>query len=165
MIITVLLLLIVVVIPMLFITLHYVYDISKNFIKGKRYNRSFKKIIGKSGLIILPFFIKDEQYNFLIDTGASKSIIDKEFASRFEQKKSKYKVSGFTGNSKSTNIVSLSLRYVDKYFNNDFVVTDISSVRNEIYKKSNIDIVGVVGNDIIVDNKIVIDFNDKRIYL
>jgi predicted aspartyl protease len=162
----VLLLLIVVVIPVLLVMLHYVYELSKSLLRDKKYNRSFKKIISKSGLIIVPFFVDNEQYNFFIDTGASKSVIDKSFASKFNLKEAKgYSMYGFTGESKKLEMANVTLRYVDHYFNNNFIVSDLTGLKNKIMKKSGIEIVGAIGNDILTDNSINIDFNDKRIYL
>jgi predicted aspartyl protease len=162
----VLLLLVVVIIPVLLIMLHYVYELSKSLLRDKKYNRSFKKIISKSGLIIVPFFVDNEQYNFFIDTGASKSVIDKSFASKFNIKEAKgYSMYGFTGESRKLEMANVTLRYVDHYFNNNFIVSDLTGLKNKIMKKSGVEIVGAIGNDILTDNSINIDFNDKRIYL
>lgn len=166
MIVVVLLLLIVVVLPLLLIMLHYVYELSKSLLRDKKYNRSFKKIISKSGLIIVPFYVEDEQYNFFIDTGASKSVIDKEFASKFHLKEAKgYSMYGFTGESKKLEMANITIRYVDHCFNNNFIVSDLKGLKKKILQKSGVEIVGAIGNDILIDNSINIDFNDKRISL
>jgi hypothetical protein len=44
-------------------------------------------------------------------------------------------------------------------------VSDLTGLKNKIMKKSGVEIVGAIGNDILTDNSINIDFNDKRIYL
>ena len=108
--------------------------------------------------------ILGKDYLFIVDSGASMSIIDSTFYSNnshlFEFKEEVDLI--FTGISAKRELTS-SLILVR--INNKitlFVASDISSMRNS-FNEYDYDIIGILGSDYLNKNKLIIDYNNKTL--
>ena len=128
-------------------------------------NNSIKFENNKDYRVKIPIVKKEiegKDYMFIIDSGASMSIIDSTFYNNnsqlFEFKEEVDLI--FTGI--STKIELTSPLILTKVNNNItlFVVSDISSMRNS-FSEYNYNIIGILGSDYLNKNKLIIDYNNK----
>ena len=108
--------------------------------------------------------IEGRDYMFIVDSGASMSIIDSTFYNNnpqlFEFKEEVDLI--FTGISTKRELTSsLILTKVDNKMTL-FVVSDISSMRNN-FNEYNYNIIGILGSDYLNKNKLIINYNNKTL--
>jgi predicted aspartyl protease len=115
--------------------------------------------------------INGRKARFLIDTGASRSVVDKFRLSRFykdqnpDLNKTEKLSAGLGTNSMESNTTVLSLLSLGRLINRNYhiVVLDLSHV-NESYKLLGIKkIDGVIGGDILQSFNAVIDYNKQTL--
>jgi predicted aspartyl protease len=115
--------------------------------------------------------INGKNARLLIDTGASRTVFDQERIMQFVSQKifeSNDKLStGLGTNSMPTSMVSLkSLKIGDLLIDNfQAVLLDLQHVNNTYYKLGHTAIDGVLGNDILVKYKAVIDYKKLELSL
>ena len=108
--------------------------------------------------------IEGKDYMFIVDSGASMSIIDSTFYNNnsqlFEFKEEVDLI--FTGISIKRELTSsLILTKIDNKITL-FAVSDISSMRNS-FNEYNYNIIGILGSDYLNKNKLIIDYNNKTL--
>lgn len=108
--------------------------------------------------------IEGKDYMFIVDSGASMSIIDSTFYNNnsqlFEFKEEVDLI--FTGISIKRELTSsLILTKIDNKITL-FAVSDISSMRNS-FNEYDYDIIGILGSDYLNKNKLIIDYNNKTL--
>ena len=114
--------------------------------------------------------VEDKICNWLIDTGASKSVVDRAFYEKKLRRKMKVikqdttglhstVAESYTGTIKKLKIGSAKI--------NDYTIAgvDLSHV-NSSYRKMDIEaIAGILGSDILLKQKAVIDYGKSKIYI
>ena len=107
----------------------------------------------------------------VVDTGASRTVLDKNRIQRFVKKK-KFKKheavsTGLGTNSMESHIVNIKKFEIGKnnFGNFEFVLLDLSHVNNSYLQIGMKKIDGVLGGDILEKHKAVIDYEKKKLYL
>lgn len=138
-------------------------------LKKQGYHKIFLRNNG-AGHFKLNLKINGAAGNFIIDTGASHSVIDEVSAGKFSLKFSDKasKDAGGLGNSalktrKSTrNMIDLKGFQIKKAV---LIAIDLSHVNDTLKKGGSGRIDGVIGSDILKKHKALIDYSEKALYL
>lgn len=156
-----LIILIVIVCPLLLISTYKTVKIADNLITVKKTYKRFKKEFDKVGLIISEFEIDKVKYNFLIDTGATKSCIDKSAAKNIH--KVINQACGVDGKYHDVETTNVELKINNKKYFEIFNVMDLKLLINNIKEDSGVDVIGIIGNDFLSKFKFNIDFENNKI--
>ena len=132
---------------------------------------SFRESLDLTDLPIVTFKIggtkkPDGKFNFLLDTGCTISIIDKESSNLLpltivEGESSVY---GMEGNEIACSMGALKLLYKDKPYIELFQIVDMSSAFKKLKAENGVTIHGVLGTKFFEKYKYVIDFNELIAY-
>ena len=158
----ILIILIVIIIPLMVLGLYETSKMADNLIVTKRSYKNFKNNFNKCNLIIIPFNIGKKQYNFLVDTGATKSVINKSFVKDMNVNKSNEKFCGVDGNYIDSESINLILKSNNKEYSENFNVLNLDRLFKNIKDDTNIDIVGILGCKFLEKNAFIIDFENKK---
>lgn len=135
---------------------------------NKKYNiMSLKESLDLTGLPIVTFTIGNGKYNFVLDSGASKSIINLESLKEIPHenpKESNCFIYGIDGEIRDGNCTTISLVYNNKEIENKFIINDISAVIQQIKQETGVKLIGILGNDFMQENKYILDFNKLIAY-
>ena len=161
----VLIILTVVVLPLILVSVHKTVEIADNLRVVHKANKSFKKSIRNTTLIIMPFKINNKIYNFIIDTGASMSminecIIEELNAELLEKGKPAYGIDGEIKESKATR---LNLEYEGKSYNCLFNVQNVTPFVKNVKDETGVEVAGLIGNNFLMQHECCIDFMNQKI--
>ena len=137
-------------------------------LKKEKYKKIKFKVI-KTQHLLIKAKINGVSGNFILDTGASNSCVGFESIERFElnAKKSKTKASGAGGTGMKTQISSNNYLQLGSWKNKDFnlVIFDLSHVNEalEAYKAKPVH--GIIGADVLLEGKAIIDYYNHYLYL
>lgn len=111
--------------------------------------------------------IENKSYYFIIDTGASISVVDysrfrKEFPKKRIGKLEEKHVTGYGGKVKGLHSISLKLSSGTLEFSRDWKVKDISDIVTAVRNRTGREIFGIIGSNNLRGK--VIDLDGKRIY-
>lgn len=127
--------------------------------------RSLKSVVtfsrfSNTGLPIVSLYNNNKQFNFIIDSGAFNSMLDKRVLDEFEYEKIDYseQVYGLDGNTVDTEGVFIKLASPEFLLKDRFLVTDIPALDN-ILETDGIKVVGVLGSTFLKKNYLVIDYD------
>lgn len=140
------------------------------YFQNKQYKKiSFKETLELTGLPIITFHHWDKQcndikLNFLLDTGASHSIIDKNVLDGMDYKHTgrKHEMCGLDGIKRITQDVAFTVTYEGKEFHGTFQVDDMTPIFSKIKNTTGVSIHGVLGSTFFNKYRYIIDF-DKYI--
>lgn len=127
---------------------------------------SFKESLDLASLPIITFTHNKRKFNFLLDTGANKSIINERelFTCDYVKLESTDILMGMDGiERKVTNIV-LPISYKNKSYEEVFQVTDISNTFDEIKKSTGVTVHGILGSNFFQKYKYILDFDELVAY-
>lgn len=132
---------------------------------------SFKESLDLTDLPIITFYQVNEdnsinKFNFLLDTGASVNIVNKNSLSLINYKDTEdvNTVFGMEGQEHEAKVVSIDCVYKDKKYIDTFKVIDMSSAFNIIKKDSGVTLHGIIGNGFMQKYKYILDFNEFVAY-
>lgn len=129
---------------------------------------SFKKSLSQSGLVIVALYNNSKPFNFIIDTGCTQSIIDKNILPEINHYTTHNVVAEhITFNGKSLdayNVVNITLYTKHESFSLYFEALDLNGVFADIKGDFNGRIAGVLGLDFLNQYKRLIDFNELKIF-
>lgn len=125
---------------------------------------SFKEALDLTSLPIVTFENNGRKINFLLDTGASKSIINVSELStcKYENAEGTSILTGIDGIPRETENVKLILSYNNKEYVDVFQKTDMSSSFDVIKRSTGVNIHGILGTAFFNKYKYILDF-DKLI--
>ena len=127
---------------------------------------SFRETLALTELPIVTFFQGEHKLNFVLDTGANISVLDKDAAMPLEveptDKVSEY--AGIGGKKQMAPMVNISLTYKDKQYTDCFQVMDMSHIFSEIKKTTGATVHGMIGNAFMQKYKYVLDFKEMIAY-
>lgn len=130
--------------------------------RHKENSVSFRESIYSTNLPIVTFYNKERELNFILDTGANQSVINRHILEKctFEKSNEFRKVMGIEGVGKIEScLVDMVLTRDGRDFNERFQVSDLSAALNEFKKVYDIEVHGFLGSTFFVKYKCVLDFD------
>lgn len=135
--------------------------------KNKNNNKmSFRETMDLVDLPIITFKQGDNKLNFLLDTGASSSVINKsalEFLNYKTTDKKNY-VYGSEGNKFVEEFIEMVISYKDKEYTEEFIQSDLDKAFDNLKKDFGVNLVGILGNSFFQKYKYIIDFKELAAY-
>lgn len=132
----------------------------------KRDKMSFKESIDLTDLPIITFYNNGKKFNFLLDTGASTSVMDSGVLPNliYKEKEERGTLYGMEGNEINTAFISVSLSYKDKEYEDTFHVVDMSAPFNKIKADYGVTLSGILGSLFFYKYQYVLDFKELAAY-
>lgn len=127
---------------------------------------SFRESLDLTGLPIVTFKNGEEKLNFILDTGASKSLIDSN-ALEFIQYTELEDVSisyGVDGIPHSTPYVGITLSYKDKNYPEVFKVMDMSTSFGKLKQDYGVNVHGLLSSSFFERYSYILDFENMIVY-
>ena len=147
--------------------------LSQYYQKCKIMNNTFSFPISygltKSGLPLIPIMIGDNALCFIIDTGATLSLLDSSVADRLgdlavKDDKSSF-ILGVDGKHiQAEKTATLTFKIDEHSFTHTFVYESLFDALIKIEMESDIQVHGILGNDFLLKNKWIIDYDKLEIY-
>ena len=142
------------------------------YFQNKQYDKiSFKETLELTGLPIITFHHKDKQnndikLNFLVDTGADRSIIDSKVLEQCKHTKSDKQnpLCGIDGIERYVENVCITLIYNNKLYTDMFQSSDMSNIFDKMKEDNGVTLHGILGNAFFIKYKYVVDFNKYVTY-
>ena len=135
---------------------------------SKRYKSaiSFRESLDLTGLPVITFNQGKNKYNFLLDTGATISVINEGNLNSIKHtliEGSESEVYGMEGNVQTVPFVEIHFKR-DMDYRGFFQVVDMSAAFNSVKTETGVTIVGILGNDFFQNYKYVLDYNTMIAY-
>lgn len=127
---------------------------------------SFMEAYDLTGLPIVTFKQGKVKFNCLLDTGASKSVINKEMllAIEYTETSNTGTVFGMEGNIINTTYVNITFTHKKKEYTEEFQVVDMSNAFDALKNDTGVTIHGIVGGSFFAKYGYVIDYKDFIAY-
>ncbi len=129
---------------------------------------SFKELYDKAKMPIVPLTIFGKTYHFIIDTGADLNLIRTSFANDlpegFLYEIEGSNVTGAGGDINTSQGADLEVEFEGHDFNVNVEVMPIDNALDLVGSKAGIEIIGILGNPFLHDNKWMLDFSKKLIW-
>lgn len=125
--------------------------------------------LNKTGLTLIAVEMKGESLCLLVDTGATLNLLDKRVYEHFYKNKlvgssnltNKISNFGIDGVEKSAIRAELNFIFEDNPFTAKFTIFDASIAFNKVEEESGIQIHGILGNEFLLENEWIIDFEKQ----
>lgn len=136
------------------------------FFDKKKYEMSFGEALNLTGLPIVTFTQGEHKLNFLLDSGANKSVINSDHlkALRHTPTGEKCAVFGMEGNSVETYFTTIPFTYKNRSYTEEFQVVDLNSAITQVKAESGVNFIGIIGNSFLQKYKYVLDFAENKAY-
>jgi hypothetical protein len=127
---------------------------------------SFKESFDLTELPVVTFTQKNQRINFLLDTGSTNSIVNKEVLDnyKYEPIKAARKIMGMEGNQVVVPLVKMIIARKDVWFEGEFQVVDMSKAFAELKMATGVTVHGILGNDFFTKYNAVLDFDNYIAY-
>lgn len=127
---------------------------------------SFKDILEKTDLPIMTFTQNGKQLNFILDTGCSYCLINKNVVDNFEHTKTNAQTEtvGIDGIVHKTPIISLDFEYDGIQFNHFFVLSDLEDSARELKQATGIEVHGLIGSAFFKKYNYILDYENCIVY-
>lgn len=127
---------------------------------------SFKETLDLTSLPIITFRNNGQKLNFVVDTGANRSVINDTVVSRCEYTRLNTcnSLQGLDGIERQVENVSMELIYHDKRFQEVLQVSNMDPIFDEFRTEKGVQIHGILGNSFFEKYNYVIDFKDYVVY-
>ena len=139
-----------------------------NILKKENYKKVKFKIT-KTQHLLIKAKINGIQGNFILDTGASNSCVGFDCVDLFllEAKKSKTKASGAGATGMQTQLASKNQLQLGSWKDSDFelVIFDLSHVNEALVQHKAKPVHGIIGADILMKGKAIVDYYNHYLYL
>ena len=138
------------------------------FTKNNGSELSFKSTLRLVGIPIVTLENNGNQYNFILDTGATTSLINSDIIDNLSNKKpvdGEDIVSGL-----NPNVKYKAQRYIIQFnnkkerFYHKFSVFNLNDTFNDLEQESGILVHGLLGSDFLRDKKYILDYNKQVAY-
>lgn len=130
--------------------------------KGEVFN--FKTSLDLTGLPIVTFQQGDKKYNFILDSGANVSSIHSKISIEKEIIEGSDDMSGLDGTNIKCNLAMIKLQYKEKEYEHLFRTVDLSDIFEDIYKCTNVRVVGLIGGDFMAKYNYCLDYCEYIAY-
>jgi len=114
-------------------------------------------------MLLIDVLLNDNKAKLLIDTGASKCILDINKSEQYGFKYIPFLTNKYIGIGGLTDIYVIYDYNID-LFHVSFVGADLSDI-NEYFKKDGYLIVGIIGSDFLNKNGAIIDYRTNKLYM
>lgn len=127
---------------------------------------SFRETLDLTELPIVTFRNNDKKFNFLLDTGATNSVINKSTLSDmvFNSTNKKDTIYGSDGNIEEVDIVSIDISYIDNIFDEEFYAKDLDVAFGNLKASHGVNLAGILGNSFFQKYRYIIDFDKLVAY-
>ncbi|MEO1049236.1 MAG: aspartyl protease family protein [Bacteroidota bacterium] len=121
-------------------------------------------------IIILDMYINNRKAKFIVDTGASISLIDTNQSAKYRYQyyanDNKGQLTGFGGqeNFVRTSVIELSSCEGVHYNNVKFYAANLNHI-NKVLSSRNIQVLGILGADFLNGHKVVINYHTRRLVI
>ena len=133
---------------------------------------NYKKIkfkVTKTQHLLIKAKINGVKGDFILDTGASTSCVGFESVELFQLTagKSKTKAAGAGATGMFTQLAKSNFLKIGTWKNKDFhlVIFDLSHVNSALEQHNTNPVQGIIGADVLLGGKAIIDYKDKYLYL
>ena len=135
---------------------------------SKRYKNaiSFRESLDLTGLPVITFSQGKNRFNFLLDTGATNSVINEAQLSSIKHtiiEGAQCEVYGIEGNVQTVPFAEIHFKR-DMDYKGYFQVVDMSAAFDSVKSETGVTIVGILGNDFFQNYKYVLDYNTMIAY-
>ena len=135
---------------------------------SKRYKNaiSFRESLDLTGLPVITFTQGKNRFNFLLDTGATNSVINEAQLSSIKHtivEGTQCEVYGIEGNVQTVPFAEIHFKR-DMDYKGYFQVVDMSAAFDSVKSETGVTIVGILGNDFFQNYKYVLDYNTMIAY-
>lgn len=132
----------------------------------KRVNMSFKEAMDLVDLPVITFYNGGKKFNFLLDTGATFSVIDSNVLDNFSHKKldDEGTLYGMEGNRITVSYIRALLEYKGMNYEEDFQVVDMSAAFNQVKAESGVTLSGILGSLFFRRYQYILDFESLIAY-
>lgn len=129
--------------------------------KSNTNNISFRETMDLCEMPIITFMNNDFKLNFILDTGANKSIIDSNIIDRLNVIKlgEKATLYGVDGNPREAEFIKLDIKHEDKYYEDEFQVLDMSVPFGKLKADFGINVHGILSSSFFQKYKYILDFD------
>jgi len=127
---------------------------------------SFKQGFDLTEMPIITLYQKEKKFNFLLDTGSNRNIIDKNILSQIEYDTLEDKASLMEsdGRHKELSLCTITLSYKDKEYKYDYIIKDLNLAFNTIKQNTGVNLHGIIGSMFFNEYKYVLDFDELIAY-
>lgn len=160
----------IVILVLIVILFKYSATLSKSLYKGHKIKTSnkisFKESIDLTTLPIVTFKHLEKKINFLLDTGASNSVINESVLTHIDHKPTGLVEDffGVDGNKSSGEYVTIEIEYNGKTFSDNFKSVNLDKCFGEIKREYGVNLHGILGNSFFQKYKYIIDFDEFVAY-
>lgn len=140
---------------------------AKDYCKQKkRENMYFREAMDLVELPVITFYNNDKKFNFLLDTGATLSVIDSSALKqmKYEELDGTGTIFGMEGNKIDVGYVDIDLKYKKQTYTDSFQVVDMSLAFDQVKAESGVTLSGILGSLFFKKYQYVLDFNDLIAY-
>lgn len=132
--------------------------------ENKKESISFKEGLDLTDLPIITLYNNECKFNFLLDTGANKSIIDSNVLHklRYTEVEGGSIIFGMEGKPVNAKYINMPLTYRNKIYEDTFQVVDMKVAFNRLKAESGVQLSGIIGSNFFQKYKYILDF-DKLI--
>ena len=127
---------------------------------------SFRETMDLCDLPIVTFINNGNKFNFLLDTGASKSVINTEVLQSMSYKEANISgnVYGLDGKKYETSYVNVPLNYRGKEYEEEFQVLDMSAPFGNLKNDFGINVHGILSSSFFEKYRYILDYNELVAY-
>lgn len=138
----------------------------KNSCSNDRVEMSFRESMDLTDLPIVTFYNNNIRINFLLDTGATESVIDSTIVKKlhYDSLDKKGTIFGMEGNVQETEYVKLSFDYKGHFYNDEFQVVDMAASFSRVKAETGVTLSGILGSKFFTKYKYVLDFDELIAY-
>ena len=127
---------------------------------------SFKESLDLVGLPIVTFNQGNYKYHFILDTGSTLSVVNKDSLCIFNhsllnKKGTNY---GCEGNIVPVDFIKANIEYKNNVFEEEFQVVDLSKAFENIKNDHGVKVIGILGNSFFTKYKYILDFDELAAY-
>lgn len=142
------------------------YIIIDRCIQKDKVGMSFRESMDLVDLPVITFYNNGNKFNFLLDTGATSSVINSSVLNTLSYQNTDRKgvVFGMEGNTVHTEFIKALLEYKDKKFECDFQVVDMSCAFDKVKAESGVSLSGILGSLFFKKYQYILDFNSLIAY-
>lgn len=135
------------------------------YCKRRKFIFSFEDTIDKADLPIVSFTQNGKHFKFLIDSGASISVLNSTSLSELEciELGEQQKIYGIDGNNVDVSLVGIKLYSQNHKFVEIFQVCDVPGLDN-IKRDDGIEVAGILGNSFLKRYRFILDFGKLKAY-